>query len=311
VNSIIGHTKLRRQLAENRAHSVILEGPAQVGRRVLAHWYAQLLNCRQPLNDEPCGTCPSCQNFAAQKTGTGTHPDVLEVCPREETSTGKRARVSIIGIGAISAAHDTQRDHEIHVLDWLETAARYRHKVVIVDGASFLNESAANALLKSVEEPPHGARFVFITEEVSGVIPTIVSRSVRYRVAPVSDLEIERALPGADQRLLEFAAGRVGLMLQAERVRAQFEVTGGFLDAAKRDLLGAFSAADTLEKAFERDLTPHALRFLLRDLEMHVRVRVDAAITRAGEALERYATPNLVFAHLMLEVRDALGVRAA
>jgi DNA polymerase-3 subunit delta' len=301
---MIGHAKLRRGLADNRAHSLMLEGPAQVGRRVIAQWYAQLINCRQPVNGEPCGVCPSCQNFAA-----GTHPDVLEVCPREETSTGKKARVSIIGIPAISAAHDTGSDYETHVLDWLETGARYRHKVVVVDGASFLNEAAANALLKSVEEPPHGARFVFITEEVSGVIPTIVSRSVRYRVAPVSDLEIERAIFRPDPRLLEFAAGRVGLVLQAERVNAQLELSKRFLDAARGDLLDAFTVADALDKGFERDLTPHALRFALRTLSPHVQVRVDAAITRAVEALERYATPNLVFSHLALEVRDALGVR--
>lgn len=299
---MIGHARIQQQLGENRAHSVVLEGTARIGRRALARWYAQLLNCASPRDGQPCGVCPSCQNFASQ-----SHVDYLEVSPKEETSTGKKARSSIIPISAISASHDTAHDFDIHVLDWLETAPRYRHKVVVVDGAECLNESAANALLKNVEEPPHGARFVFITEDVSGVIPTIVSRSVRYRVAPVPDVELERALPEHDPELLAFAAGRVGLVLQAERVTAQLQLTKQFLTAMNADLLDALSAADVLEKAFERDLTPHALRFQMRQLSETARVRADAALSRAVEALERYATPNLVFAHLALELREAMG----
>ncbi len=290
------------QLAQNRAHSLILEGTARIGRHGLARWYTQLLNCRQPVQDQPCGVCPSCQNFLA-----GTHPDLLEVSPKEETSTGKKARSSIIPIGAISRSHDTAKDFEIHVLDWLETAPRYRHKVVIVDGAECLNESAANALLKSVEEPPHAARFVFITEDASGVIPTILSRSVRYRVAPVSDLDLERAFPETDPELLRFAAGRVGLVVQRERVGTQLEHTRRFLETVQTDLIDALSAADTLEKSYERDLTPHALRFQLGRLSEPARVRADESLNRAVEALEQYATPSLVFAHLALEWREALG----
>ncbi len=300
---MIGHQKLQRQLARNEAHSLILEGTAQIGRRVLAQWYAQLLNCKSPVDDQPCGACASCQNFAA-----GTHPDVLLIVPKEETGSGKKARSSIIPISAISASHDTNKDFDVHVLDWLETAARYRHKVVIVDGASFLNESAANALLKSVEEPPHAARFVFITEDSSGVIPTIVSRSVRYRAQPVPDVELERALPEQAPRILEFAAGRVGLVLQSGRVAAQLALVDGLLAAVKGDLLDAFSAADAFEKGFERELSPQVLRFALRMWPMPAQVQADAALSRAVLALERYATPNLVFSHLALELRAALGV---
>jgi hypothetical protein len=148
---------------------------------------------------------------------------------------------------------------------------------------------------------------VFITEDISGVIPTIVSRSVRYRVAPVSDLELERAFPTADAELLRFAAGRAGLLVESERVRAQLEATRAYLDAVGGALLEALTAADALDKSFERDLTPHALRFALRRLPQHAQVRADAALSRAVEALERYATPNLVFSHLTLELREAMG----
>ncbi len=300
---MIGHDELKIQLEQNRAHSVVLEGVARVGRRVVARWYAQRLNCRMPNGLKPCGTCPSCQNFLA-----GTHPDYLEIGPREETSTGRKARVSLIPIGAISASHDTAKDYETHVLNWLETGPRYRHKVVVFDGAECLNESAANALLKSVEEPPHGARFIFITEDVSGVIPTIVSRSVRYRVKPVPDAILERLLPTIDAELLAFAAGRPGIILEREKVLEALEQARAFLHAVRQDLLSGLTAADQLEKKFDRFITPDALRFALRELPAPQRVKADTALEKTRHALEKYATPNIAFSELALEWRKAFGV---
>jgi DNA polymerase III subunit delta' len=299
---MIGHDQLKTQLEQNRAHSVVLEGVARVGRRVVARWYAQRLNCREPNGLEPCGVCPSCQNFLA-----GSHPDYLEISPREETSTGRKARASLIPIGAISKAHDTTKDFETHVLDFVELGPRYRHKVVVFDGAEFLNESAANALLKSVEEPLHGAKFMFITEDISGVIPTIVSRSVRYRVKPVPDAILERLLPTPDPMLLAFAAGRPGIVLEREKILEALEQARAFLHAVRQDLLDGLTAADQLEKKFDRFITPDALRFALRELPASERVKADAALEKTRQALEKYATPNVAFSSLALEWRKALG----
>jgi DNA polymerase III subunit delta' len=301
--NLIGHEKTKQDLANTRANAVLLEGVARVGRKGLALWYAARLNCKQPNHLEPCGHCSSCQNLAA-----GVHPDVLLILPREETSTGKRARSSLIPIGAISKSHDSAKDFEQHVLEFIELAPHHRHKVVIFDGAQFLNESAANALLKSVEEPPHRARFVFITEDASGVIPTIVSRSQRYRVAPVSDTLLEALLPQPDPELLRFVAGRVGLVLQSEQTKAAIVAAQIFLEQIQLGLLEALSAADVLEKNYNRLLTPDALRFALRRLAAPVRIGADTALETAVQALERYATPSMVFAGLALEWRKALGV---
>ncbi len=306
-SAIIGHARVKTNLAQTTAHSVLLCGPARVGRRELARWWAQRLNCLQPNDLEPCGICASCQNFRA-----GTHPDYLEISPKTETSTGKKARSSIIPIKAISGSHDPDHDYELHVLDWLETGGRYRHKVVVFDGAEFLNEAAANALLKIVEEPPHQARFVFVAEDVSGVMPTIVSRSVQIRVPPVSGVDLERAWlkhhPQLDTELLEFASGRPGLILNSDHTRDCLDAAKEFWTALEHDLLAALTAADVLEKNFDRDLTPDALRFLLRDKPAGARVKADLAIEKALEALERYATPSLVFVVLALECRAAFGV---
>ena len=298
---LIGHERVKQQLEQSTATSLILEGAARVGRRGLANWYAMRLNCSQPQL-EPCGLCASCQNFLA-----GTHPDILLVVPREETSTGKRARSSLIPIGAIAASHDSAKEYETHVLEFIELAPRYRHKVIIFDGAQFLNESAANALLKSVEEPPHRAKFVFITEDASGMIPTITSRSQRYRVLPVPDRILEQHMPVIDPELLLFAAGRPGLVLEATKTKAALQTAKNFLEQIQIGLLEAFSAADVLEKNFDRLLTPDTLRFTLRALAPAVRVKADTSLELTLHALERYATPSVAFGSLALEWRKAVG----
>jgi DNA polymerase III subunit delta' len=304
-SAIIGHARVKAQLAQQHANAILLTGPARVGRRVLAKWYAQLENCRA-RTDEPCGVCPSCQTFLV-----GTLSDLLEVGPKEETSTGKKARSSIIPISAISAGHDKAKEYETHVLEWLETGPRARAKFVLIDGAEFMNEAAANALLKTVEEPPHGSRFVFIAEDASAVIPTIVSRSIQIRVPPVGTLEMERALLNLeaelDPDLLSFAAGRPGLLLERDRVRSNLETAHKFVEAVRNDLLEALTIADQLEKRWERDLSPEALRFVLRSQPDAARVGADSALERTVESLERYASPALAFAVMALEWRRAFG----
>lgn len=249
---------------------------------------------------------------------SGAHPDYLEVGPKTHTSTTtktgekKQARSSIIPIGAISRHHDTRNEYELHVIDWLETAAREKSKFVVFDGAEFLNESAANALLKSVEEPSHRARFVFIAEDASAVMPTIVSRSVRLRVPPVETVDLERALsdlePELDLELLEFAQGRPGVIFERERVRDTLKAAKGFLEAVQRDLLDALTAADGLEKHWDRDLGPQVIAFLIRNRDPHARLGIDRALLQLIEGLEGYATPSLAFAVFALLVRNALGV---
>jgi hypothetical protein len=200
------------------------------------------------------------------------------------------------------------------VIEWLETGPRHRHKVVVFDGAEFLNEPAANALLKVVEEPPHGARFVFVAEDPSGVIPTIVSRSAPLRASPLPAAEMERlalGLGGApDPELLELAAGRPGLLL-APGVREALAAGRRFLSALEQGVLEALTAADGLEKGWRRDLSPEVLAFLLRDRPPAARVKADEALAETVEALERYASPSLAFAVLALRCRAALGLEPA
>ncbi len=98
------------------------------------------------------------------------------------------------------------------------------------------------------------------------------------------------------------------MILNDDHTRNCLDAAREFSLALEGDLLVALTAADLLEKSFDRDLSPDALRFLLREKPAQARVKADLALEKALEALERYATPSLVFMVLALECRAAFGV---
>ncbi|MFC4426512.1 DNA polymerase III [Deinococcus navajonensis] len=306
------HGPLLEQTGVFRGNALLLTGPARVGKLALAWAVAAQHNCTggRGMYGEACGQCPSCRALAA-----GAHPDVLLVEPRATTTTGKTARRRIIPIGAVLKSRDKSRDYEVHVFEFLEVRPTHRRRVVIVQGAEFLGLEAANALLKLVEEPPHGALFVFVAEDLRAVLPTIVSRSARLNVSPVSDPALERALlrqshgqqGAADPDLVAFAAGRAGVLEHAETVHAALTGAAEFTDALGEGLLSALEAAERLEKHWDPAWHPEALRFVWRSLPPHQRARADAALLALQEALEAYASPSLSFQVLALRLREALG----
>ncbi len=304
VIELIGHREVKDALAELRHPAVLLCGPARVGRRALAFWYAAFLNCAAPELERPCGRCPSCTSLNA-----GTHPDVRLIEPKLTTASGRTAQRPEIRVAQIAEHHDRGHEFEEHVLSFLETAAHLRHKVVIFDPAETLNEAAANALLKVIEEPPHGARFVFIAEDQAALLPTIVSRSVRLRVAPVAQAMLEHAWLTCDERpselVLEFAAGRPGLLIEHAKTQAVLDEALAFVSGLRQGLLGALTAADRLAAHFS-PVFAEALTFVVRGEIPQVRGSVDRALQTALLALERYASPSLALAVLALEIRAAL-----
>ncbi|MDP9765634.1 DNA polymerase III subunit delta' [Deinococcus enclensis] len=302
------HGPLLEQTGAFRGNALLLTGPARVGRRALALAVAAQHNCSgvRGMYGEACGTCPSCRALAA-----GGHPDVLLVEPRATTTTGKAARRRIIPIGAVLEGRDKGRDYEVHVYEFLEVRPTFRRRVVVVNGAEFLGQEAANALLKLVEEPPHGALFVFIAEDVRSVLPTIVSRSGRLSVPPVADRALEFALAQAgvspDPHLVAFAAGRAGVLAEHVTVLAALAGAADFTRALEEGLLPALDAASALEKHWDAAWHPEALRFAWRYLPPPARARADTALEALQEALEAYANPALSFQVFALRLREALG----
>ena len=168
-NDVLGHAdlveKFRKSAAGGRlAHAYAFVGPAGIGKKRFAVELARCLLCERHGDQEldSCGQCPSCQQVAA-----GTHPDFIFVSPPE----GK----SILPIKLIAGDKDT-RGKEGLVYDLSLKPMSARRRVAILDEADWMNDEAANALLKTLEEPPPHSVLILIASAADRLLPTIRSR---------------------------------------------------------------------------------------------------------------------------------------
>ncbi len=160
----IWHDLLKRHQSAGLPHAMLLTGSAGIGKHELALYTAQWLLCRES-GSKPCGTCHSCQLWAA-----GSHPDFMLCLPED----GSRQ----IRIDAVRKVND-----------FLAQTPQISHcQVVILSPAEVMNTNAANALLKTLEEPPGESYLLLETERFGSVLPTIRSRCQRL-VLPVPPLE--------------------------------------------------------------------------------------------------------------------------
>ncbi|GHF92582.1 DNA polymerase III [Deinococcus piscis] len=305
------HLPLLEQAAASRGNALLLTGAEYGGGAALARATFAALNCsgQRGMAGEACGVCPSCRALAA-----GAHPDLLELAPRETTSTGRAARRKIIPVGAILEKRDDKREFDTHVFEFLEVRPTYRRRAVLIHGAEYLGAEAANALLKLMEEPPHSAFFLLLAGDVRAVMPTLVSRSTRLNVTPLDDhalgAELDRQgdrRPDLNaQELVAFAAGRPEVLTHADEVAAALSAATSLHAALREGLLPTLEAAADLEKAW----TPwhaEALRFVWREETPSDRARLDTALDTLERALEAYANPGLSFMVFGLGARAALG----
>jgi DNA polymerase-3 subunit delta' len=144
---------------------LLVTGPRGIGKRVLALNLARALLCETPRPDgSACGTCASCGYVAA-----GQHPDLSLVEPFRIEDDGEVKRLDSIPIEQVRM-----------LTDWSElTSHRGVAKVAVIAPADLLNVYAANALLKTLEEPPPATSFLLVTHQPGRVPPTIRSRCLR------------------------------------------------------------------------------------------------------------------------------------
>ena len=144
-------------------HALLLSGGRGIGKLAFAHALAQALLCETPKPDcAACGTCTACLWIEA-----GTHPDfrLVEPLAADPQSEDEEKKTSI-GVNQIRALSDF-----INV-----SSHRGGPKVIVVHPAESLNANAANALLKSLEEPPPRTMFILVTHRPHQLLPTIRSR---------------------------------------------------------------------------------------------------------------------------------------
>ena len=183
------------------AHAYLFVGPRGIGKTTTARIFAKAMNCLHPIDGEPCCQCSSCKSIAGE-----SNVDVIEIDAATHTQVEKARELCE---------------------DVLHLPISSKFKIYIIDEVHMLSKNAWNALLKTIEEPPAHAKFIFATTEVNKVLPTVISRCQRF------DL---RRIKGTD------IAGRLRLICDAENVK----ITDGALQIIARAADGGMRDAQSL-----------------------------------------------------------------
>ncbi|HWI50644.1 MAG TPA: DNA polymerase III subunit delta' [Symbiobacteriaceae bacterium] len=164
---------LRQAVAGGKvAHAYLFVGPAGVGKRTVAMELAKTLNCQAPLPEGgACDCCASCRKINAVPV---SHPDVRVIAPE-----GRMIKTGQIG----------ELQQEMYA-----RPNEGRMRVAIIDGADAMNDVSANRLLKLLEEPPAYAVLILLTHNLSGILPTLISRSQVVNFPPLSPEDVAATL---------------------------------------------------------------------------------------------------------------------
>jgi len=197
---------LRHALEHKRLHHAYLfTGTRGVGKTTLARILAKCLNCETGITAEPCGRCSACQEIDG-----GRFVDLLEV----------------------DAATNTRVDEMRQLLDTAQYApTRGRFKVYVIDEVHMLSNSAFNAMLKTLEEPPEHLKFVLATTDPQKIPVTVLSRCLQFNLKQMPPAAI---------------AGHVAGLLQAEGVGFQpdaLQLIGRAAAGSMRDALSLLDQA--------------------------------------------------------------------
>ena len=249
---VIGQDHAVRQLKaglelDRLSHAYLLVGPPHVGKRTLALNLAQAVNCTPEGDTVPYGQCSQCRRIAA-----GHHADVRVIgLDQGNSGSPQRREISIDDVRAVSG--------QAHLKPY-EGACR----VYIFEDAETMSEEAANALLKTLEEPPPQTLLILLTSQEDRLLPTISSRCRRIKLRPMpqeeiaSYLEKSRSVEKGDaERLARLSRGSLGWALLAlqdslvlERRKSELDRLIGLLDA---HIEQRFHAASDIASLYYRD----------------------------------------------------------
>jgi DNA polymerase-3 subunit delta' len=313
-------TELARALAGDKLHGAYLfEGPEGTGRRATALWLARMLLCKQPGEREPCGVCRGCRLLGAGADPAAdpgdarpSHPDLHWVEP-------DGGRIKIEAIRELRAALGL-------------TANERGRRVGLIFEAEKLRVEAANALLKTLEEPPANTVLVLVATSARTLPRTVVSRTLRVRFPSWTESERAAALTrdGMDERDASLAASLGGASPDAARHWAEESLeparemqallagiaklgVGELLDFAEtfrrpgeegRDRARLYTDVQSAFAREQAEVAAHGDDS--RALERWLRAFESASRARA-ELERRNLNPQLLVESLLLELRASAG----
>lgn len=218
-------------------HAYLFDGADGLGKTTMASAFAKAILC-ESAGHSPCGVCPSCRAFSAQ-----THPDAITL----GLTDGKKS---------IPVEEVRLLIRDAYIKPFMGTK-----KVYMIWDAHLMTAQAQNALLKLLEEPPAYVVFLLLCENISAMIPTILSRvrTVRFLPAPAAELKgfLRDKCPEADlDFIVSCAGGSIGNALQIAKdpdlKQLREAAAETFFSLSRRDETKIFDAVRFLEQNKDR-----------------------------------------------------------
>ena len=237
-----------QELRKRPLHGLLFKGTKGIGKLDLAMNFAQSLLCQHPdKSDFACGKCPSCHWFEQE-----SHPDFRLLQPEvlsldgEETDDFKSA-------SGKKPSKQISVDQIRGLADFFGMSAHQGgRRVIVIHPAETMNTSAANALLKSLEEPPQGLLFILVSHKPQQLLPTILSRCLSFALpAPDAASAISWLKEQGVKDPAEALAASGFAPLQAVQLDEQLgsEERGKLLRAVRQPAaLDVFALAEALQK---------------------------------------------------------------
>jgi DNA polymerase-3 subunit delta' len=288
---------LTRALSNGRMHHAYrFEGPEGVGKEKTAFAFARALVCEaaDPLGCERCKACRRAVTLSEEEPRVPLHPDVVllqrGLYPASLIGSAESTGIGVEQVRRLVLARGGFSPHEGRAL------------VFIVRDADELTVQAANALLKTLEEPPPRTYFVLLTERPNRLLDTIRSRTLAVRFGTLADDVVARIVRehGGDGSIAPLALGSAARALELsdpDSLRARAEFTQAAREAiSARDLGSGLSLSDA--RASERD----GLFAQLAHLSHHFASECRELVARDPAAAELLARRHAVVLQAMNEV---------
>lgn len=282
LSALIGNERVREALRRANArdrlpHALLFAGPEGVGKRTTALELAKAVNCVAPVDGDACDACESCASAA-----NGEHLDIRVFEPE-----GQFLKIA-------------QMRELAHFANERPFYARPRaRRVIVVDAADRMRDEAANAILKTLEEPPETTLIVLVTDQPYALLETIRSRCQTFRFGPLDHEEVERYLmanfkrPREETRLLaRVSGGRIGAAIATDLsvYREQRKEMLGLVEllAGSPDRVRLLKAAQYLADIGKKDKADFEAR-----LDVFLGLCRDLYGLALGEPAERAANADL------------------
>ncbi len=225
---IIGHEQIIQHLREaitsgKVSHAYILSGEDGAGKNLLADAFAMSLQCEEKNGTaDACGKCSSCMQAVSNN-----HPDIIRVTHEKASIGVDDVRIKI--------------NNDIQVKPYSSP-----YKIYIIDEAEKLTEAAQNALLKTIEEPPVYAVLILLTNNLSALLPTILSRCITLKLKAV-DQDLIRQFLMSEYKVPDYQAELSAVFAQGNVGKAVKYASSDEFIGLKEDVLHLLKYLDEME----------------------------------------------------------------